>query len=398
MADDQTVSVAPLKCPQCGADIPHGSEGQIICGYCGSTLVLAPNPGGEGGNVRVVNGMRLQGYTLMDSQGTALALLEMLMPVGWQFDGGCQWNLQNPAAPATIAYQVVNPDGAEGFEAFPPINCVDMPGGMGLMGGLMGGQYLGAELAPVMGVHKAMRELVLPHHRGAVDRLEVTDEKPLPGLAEELAAINPGTLGAGETDAGVVRIRYDWQGQAIEEKIMGVVQAVPQQAGGLGGFLGMGGPTPWFIDYLFAIRAREGQLDTLADLFEVMTRSVKLNPVWFAAYKQIQQHLVNGFIRNTQQIGQLSRQISQNADQISDSMYDTWRERQSAMDHVSQSWSEATRGVDSYADPNSDYPVELPGGYEHAWSNALGEYVVTDDHNFDPNLGATVDWTPMQRQ
>jgi len=42
--------------------------------------------------------------------------------------------------------------------------------------------------------------------------------------------------------------------------------------------------------------------------------------------------------------------------------------------------------------------VELPGGYEHAWSNNLGEYVLTNDANFDPNRGSTLHWDPMSRQ
>ncbi len=38
------------------------------------------------------------------------------------------------------------------------------------------------------------------------------------------------------------------------------------------------------------------------------------------------------------------------------------------------------------------------GGYEHAWANGLGEYIVSNDHLFDPNLNSTMNWRPMERQ
>ncbi len=396
---DGISGMAALQCPQCGASIPPSAGGQIICEYCGTTLVLAQTARDGPPVQTVIQGVKLKAHTLIDSQGTGLELLRMLIPVGWQFQGGCQWNYQNPGAPATVAFRVLNPAGVEGFEFFPPISCIWMPGGMGLMGQMMGGQYYGAEVIAPMGVHQALEELVVPRYRGGVANMQVLATEQLPGVAEELAALNPGTLGPGEAEAGKLRVCYDWQGQAMEEEIIGVVQTHQPQAMGMGGLFGMGGgPVSWFIDYLFAMRARRGQLDTLSELFDVMIRSVKLNPAWFAAYQQVQQQLVAGVIRSHQQVAQISRQISANADQITDGMLDSWRERQAAFDRISEGWSEATRGVDSYVDPHQDYPVELPGGYEHAWSNALGEYVVSNDHNFDPNIGATTEWTAMQRR
>jgi hypothetical protein len=42
--------------------------------------------------------------------------------------------------------------------------------------------------------------------------------------------------------------------------------------------------------------------------------------------------------------------------------------------------------------------VELPGGYNYAWSNGLDEYILTNDVNFDPNLASTVNWESIERQ
>jgi len=42
--------------------------------------------------------------------------------------------------------------------------------------------------------------------------------------------------------------------------------------------------------------------------------------------------------------------------------------------------------------------MELPGGYRQAWTNSLGEYILSDDPNYNPNIGSNVNWTEMPRQ
>ena len=98
--------------------------------------------------------------------------------------------------------------------------------------------------------------------------------------------------------------------------------------------------------------------------------------------------------RSLQRLGDLSRSISD----ASDSIMDGYFERSAAYDRMGEKYSEAIRGVDSYVDPTSDFRPELPGGYDHAWTNGLGEYIVSNDHLFDPNLNSTMDWRQMERQ
>jgi hypothetical protein len=42
--------------------------------------------------------------------------------------------------------------------------------------------------------------------------------------------------------------------------------------------------------------------------------------------------------------------------------------------------------------------VELPTGYNYAWANPLGEYVITDNPNFNPNIGSNETWELLPRQ
>jgi hypothetical protein len=52
--------------------------------------------------------------------------------------------------------------------------------------------------------------------------------------------------------------------------------------------------------------------------------------------------------------------------------------------------------VEGFYDPNRQDVVELPSGYGHAWANNGGEYVLTDDPNFNPNQESTQSWTEME--
>ena len=95
-----------------------------------------------------------------------------------------------------------------------------------------------------------------------------------------------------------------------------------------------------------------------------------------------------------QQLGNVSQSISDAGDSIMDGYF----ERSAAYDRMGDMASEAIRGVDSYVDPTSDFRPELPGGYDQAWTNGLGEYIVSNDHLFDPNQDSTMNWQQMEKR
>jgi len=397
MAHEGDPSFAAAVCPQCGASLPSVGE-QIICRYCGARLILSGGTGqaAEGQQPTVVRGMRLRPIVCEDRQGIGCEAFRMLIPVGWEFAGGVHWLMNNPGMPAVVGFRVANPQGCEAFEVFPNLPFYWTNNPTVHMTFPVGSLYFGNEVREPMPVQRVLQEIVLPRYRGNVGRLQILSEEVLPDLVDQMRANSPAAPDAFTTAEGArVRFQYDAGGARLEEELYGVVEvsrtSMPMLFGAVEHIF-------WMADYLFSFRALQGQLDDLADLFLAVAHSFRLNPQWFGRYMQVSQFLIQNQIQQIQHVGQISRIVSQTSSEISDMMMDTYQQRQDTMDRISERFSQAIRGVDEYHDPYEGRGVELPGGYGHAWANPLGEYILTDDPNFNPNIGSDLDWQQMGQQ
>lgn len=394
MTSPSKTNPVALQCPQCGASLPASTEAYTICQYCGSSLIYDRREPERGGMAStVVRGMRLKLFTYSDSEGTGLELFRMLVPVGWKFQGGCRWLLENPGMPAVVAFQLLNPHGAEMFEVLPNINFTWSGNPLTTMMFPTGSRYFGAEVRQPMSIQEALRQLVLPRYRSAVENLQILSEEPQPDLPRLVRSETAVTGGSAE--GGKVRIRYASRDCEFDEDIYGVVEVFRAP------IATMFGPTEviyWFVDYLFSFRAAAGRLDATADLFTVMITSFQLNPNWYAAYKSIVQYLAQQQIQRIHHIGQIGQIVAQTGREMREQNLRDWYARQATYDRLATDWSRAIRGVDGFLDPHRDEVVELPSGYGHAWANNLGEYVLTDDPNFNPNIHSNLHWEPMQQQ
>ena len=387
-------SVIPNRCPQCGGSLPPGRREHIVCQYCGSSLIRQGSPSAD--QTRESWGVHLKTVSCVDQQGTGSEAFRTLIPAGWRFEGGVRWLMNNPGMPAVIAFQVNNPQGPEAFEAFPNLPFFWTNNPMVTMSFPIGSLYYGNEVRPPGAALDVLREIVVPRYRGQKPGLQIVDEQHLPELARQMQATSPvAPANATRADGARVRIRYRQGGHSIDEDVFGVVEVSQQSAPMV---MGAMQHVFWMADYLFSFRARTGQLDQLSDVFSSMVRSFRLNPGWYSRYLQVSQYLIQHQIQQIHHVGQISQIISHTSDQISDMVMDTYNQRQRTLDHLSDQFSQAIRGVDEYQDTLSGHNVELPGGYRQAWSNGLGEYIVSDDATFDPNVGSSVTWEPLERR
>lgn len=379
---------AALKCPQCGANLHPGVEEYLVCQYCGSSLIW--QHGAKETGKKAVRGMRLIPSTCSDPQVTGLDIFRVLIPAGWQTRGGCRWLLDNPGMPATLSFQVWNPRGGEAFEIMPNLNFTWSSHPQNAEGS----RYFGAEVRPPAGIADAFLQYILPRYRSHYKNIQVSQVTPLPDLprlVKSEAVVTPGA----STEGGKVRFHYSWQDYKFEEEMFAVVEVfrVP--------IPGIFGPTElivWFIDYLFSFRAIAGRLDATADLFSAMLQSFRVNPEWSAAVKTIVQQLSRMQIERIHHIGQMGEIYASAGRQMREQNLNDWYARQSVYDRLAVDRSRAIRDVDGFLDPHREEVVELPSGYGHAWANNLGEYILTEDPNFNPNHESSQHWEPMPQQ
>lgn len=386
-----------LDCPRCGA--PLQTDGDVLtCQYCQARLILKRSaaarqnaPAGQAPG-SAASDFPLKPFSYYDPQ-SGLEAFSILVPQGWQVSGGVTWVPTRPAAPAQIGLQLANPNGLEAFEAFPSLYFTWTDNPLIQMTKPVGSLYFGFEVLQPMPARAAMRQIVLPRYR-RIQGLAVVDEGPAPEL-QQVANRNQLAQMQGmqySNDAVRVRLHYSQNSQAIAEEMSGAAEynrmAVPGPFGGMGDI-------HWSLGYLTSFRAARERLESYAGLYRAIFASVKFNPAWSAVVQQAIQGLTSNTIRGIHQIGALSRQISRDFNEISDMNMRGWQERSAISDGISEKFSQTIRGVDPYFDPNTGRNVELPSGYKQAWSTPSGDYILSDDANFNPNIDSTQTWTPL---
>ena len=338
--------------------------------------------------------MRFSSTVCKDSQGTGLDAFQLLIPAGWVFQGGITWVTDNPGTPVYASFAVRNPKGLEALEAFPtmPFYWTNAPGT--LMLHPLGTRYFGNEVRSPGPARQLLQQLVLPRVRNTVTGLRIVDVQDAPELAEYVQSLRPPQDRAGFSEGAKLLLSYtDPQGHPLDEQLIGVVEGTRAQ---IPGTWAATEHIFWQISTLFAARAPAGRLTEAAEFFDVILRSIRVNPQWYARCAQISQYLIQNQIQRIHNIGQLSHQISRMHSEISNDMLNQFYQRQEVYDRVATQFSENIRGVESYYDPHKGFNVELPNTYAHAWANGLGEYVLTDDPNFNPAVGSNLTWTPLE--
>lgn len=313
-----------------------------------------------------------------------------LAPVNWQKDGGIVWRL-HPAMPAAVSLRVFDPKSMDQIETFPTV-AFSWGGYLG-PGTIFppGANYLGNEVQPPTGhAIQYLKERHLPRMRGG-KQCRIVAEQELPDLARAAAQAEPTPPYGGpqlKFTAGKIRIQYEISSKTVEEDLSCVLNTMRL-------------PTVNMVieiaDKLYGLRSEKGKLDNQTRLFQTIMNSTRLDLKWFNRYSQLCQALTQAQMNQIRAAGELSRYISRTSSEISDMMRQSYEERQASQDRMNKNWSQYMRGVDEYRDPVTGSNVELPSGYNKAWVNGQGEYIVTDRVNYNPNVDLGGDWTELKK-
>jgi hypothetical protein len=349
-------------------------------------------------------GTRLVYFDCHDPQ-TGLTAFQLLIPSGWQTQGGIQW-VNNHLSPARAHLVFTSPNGPEAIEIFPGDNFGFTSDPMMQMSIPRGGNFYGAEFLPPHNGLQAVQAVILPRYR-QIPNIEIVNHELAPDLTQKaMQGVVPSPNSSVWAEGFRVLVRYSLQEQPMLEEIAGAITCLQLQTPSM---MGMAQTVYWATTLLLGGRSTEDRFEHWRPIFRKSLASVNMNPQWVAIVKQITQQMGQGVIANVRQMGQAAiaqgKQLSQMSDMIyeqgrknsqaMDAAHDNWRARQDSQDRVHDQWVHTIRGTEEFFDPNKGQNVELDSSYKQVWSNASGEYILSDDVLFDPNVGSTTNWTKL---
>jgi len=353
-------------------------------------------------------------------QHMSMEAFTITMPSDWIFDGGITWRAERPLLPASLDFSVTASDGSLSLECFPD-EAYFWVEGEGLLipydygpelRAIYSAEYQGYWQSQPMSAPDYITEVLLPRYRGDVTDLQVVEISPLgendflPQL-ENLLNQRPSGLLARSTDvdAAMAYVKYSENGRTFEEELMSTIivdtfYTTPEIEQMFGVRMVS---TFWFADGLWSLRA-ENLSPENAKLLMTALSSFRWNPSWLDNYSQLladlwQQHLQG--VMNRHGI------VTQTQEEVTQMITTTFANQDATMEKISNEWSNVIRGVEVYdPDPGlaefetvGEPSVELPNGYDYAWTNKLGDYILTDSASFNPNvdLETGYTWTQMAK-
>jgi hypothetical protein len=393
------------KCPEEGKDLRKTRGGSkdmkktvvlaaflLLGGICLTESTLAA------GSKRTV----FRKNVIIDRDGFGYEAFRLMVPEGWQFRGGVSWNFNRMPPASFTAFTITSPDGGSVMEQLPHIDLFwsDDPNLR------MSYSQTGMEIIPPSGAIDFLRNFFIPRFRPNASGISVIDTQTLPELMQRTAEMTRYQLNVfGQispfqfpyeirADAARLKMEYSKNGKKIIEDVTAsisyMIAYMPSMYGG-----SVTGIT--WIPIITTFKAPADEIDEKIKIFKIITDSRKDNPVWAENCLKLAATVTRDQLRNQRAIFDRMRQAGRTQSEIGDMIMDSYQKRNEAYDRIFDNYSEAIRGVDSYVDPINDWKVELPTGYNNAWTDG-SDYVFSEDPGFNPNIGSNRNWRQMSRQ
>jgi hypothetical protein len=387
------------------ASIATGVSYMLISGKQGSNSGSEQSPEEKTKNVSVLN---FKSYNCFD-EGLAAEAFSIVVPSGWQFQGGITWRKDRPLLPVSLAFSVINPNSSEGLECFADqayfwveAEGLYVPYDYGPeTRAQYAQQYQGYEARQPIPAAEYIEEILIPHYRGGAVNLSIESSVSLSNSALVAKLINllkqrpqgpfPESIAV---DAAEVHVKYEIDGKEIEEEFFAIIVVdsfytthdMEQMTG-----VRMNS-TFWYASGLWSIKAEGEKLSSdNAKLLMAISHSFRWNPAWLEGYEQL---LTDLWQRHLKGIMEQNQALTQAQNEVERTISATFTNQEEAMEHISDEWSSVIRGVETYDESpglseftvNEQLSIELPNGYDYAWTNGQEDYILTNNANFNPNI------------
>jgi hypothetical protein len=336
--------------------------------------------------------------------GQPVEAARLLIPADWKYESSVRWvNTPCIANLVEVFGRASSPDGISGFEFFTPHSWqwTDDPAAR-QMAIQMPAQS--CEMRPPVGAAEYIRRSIVPRFRQGAQML---DTQPMPQVAQAKETnartqyaqlFQSGVLSGFRVDAARVKLRYQIGGRPVEEWISGttLTSAMPIMSATAAMSGQMAQTTSYTIaaEDLIATRAPAGELEGKSKLFATMVSSIRPNQQWVAAVQQVITNIGNAQIKGAADRSRIWTKASRETNEM---IVRGYQERQAVQDRLATQYDQSIRGVETFVNPSTHEQVELTGGYKDAWSNGLGEYILSDSTSFNPSMAFKGNWVRLER-
>ncbi len=348
---------------------------------------------------------RMKQVAVIDAQGFdhPIPSATMLIPVDWQSQGGTQWNIKDKCNGIHTDFKVSGADG-RGIEFFPQYKWAWADDPTFLKRQQAQDAQFGAHACDVMPPMSAA-DFLKNNVRRLRPQAQIVGIEPVPELLadaqkraqqSEQSWARAGLPRRFRADVARARVKYSLNGQEVEEWILATVNVVMSnmptynmQRGGM-----VQSTSYDCTANMNAVRAPAGKLDANEKFFKLMISTVRANPEWIARVTKNAQQIQAIEQKGIADRARINAQASEDIRKIQQEGYEN---RQKSQDERSNDFANYIRGVEDYRNPETGQTVKLDSNYGNAWVNNKGEYLLSDQSSYNPNVGSTESWKPLQR-
>jgi len=324
--------------------------------------------------------MRFQPHTFVDPAANGITAFSVLVPAGWQSNGGIQWlpfwsrlafvqtHVSDPVTGVSVDWLPI-----QDFISFTP------PAGATIN---IGDNYQGkAFVPPITDPVEFVRQFWMPNDLAELQGASLVSIVEVPTVAREFL---DGFGGPGEARAYRMRYAYTLDGRPWERDVSFALL-----------FSGDANLMSWYVNFAWTVAGPQGSIDATASLVSTIVASRTTTPEWEGNLRLVQQLFYRGLQQQMADTVAFGRLLAQHRAESQALQAQVTAERQASQDHRAQVFRETLVGVQTYVDPVNDTLVQLPIDWNQYWVNGEGEYLAVETPGFDPNTLNDGTWTPL---
>lgn len=339
---------------------------------------LQTNNAAKKANSSKADVMKFIKHEVKDIEGTGMTASTYLLPEGWQAQDRLYWEYRDPTVPIRYKGIFTSADKSMIIQSYPDVRASWYTGPAGANG-----------YRPPTSILTGLKDLIQSERRGF--NIRYTEQKVVSG-SQPQSSYQQGSRVAASSQSGFIRIEYEENNQTFEEEFYGQLDIsdiqTPSAMGSMESII-------WGASNLYSCKAPKGKLDECRRIALTAKSSARLTLPFYNKLTQIIQLLSNQVYQQIYQAGQISRIISQTNDQMLANIDASYQQTQQAYDRINDQFSDYMRGVDRYSDGSTQ--IQLPSGYQNAWVNDRGEYLLSNTQGYNPNTELNGTWKQLQK-